>query len=81
MRARTGDWLVIRSHLQPVTAGAGAMIGKRGVARTEVGQNGTVMVEGELWLAHTADGEVIIQPGRPVEVVAVDGLHLTVRPE
>ena len=73
--------LVIRTHLTPVFSGANAMVGKTGVAKTDVGEAGTVLVEGELWLAQAAEGEILIPAGRRIQVVAIEGLHVTVRVE
>jgi membrane protein implicated in regulation of membrane protease activity len=46
----------------------------------EVRDNGLVFVNGELWQARTAGGEVL-RPGERVRVESLDGLTLTVRPE
>jgi membrane-bound serine protease (ClpP class) len=45
----------------------------------EVRDNGLVYVNGELWQAHTPDGEEL-RPGEKVRVESLDGLVLTVRP-
>src|SRR5947209_6169719 len=55
------------------------LIGAVGVVRSELGPDGTIFVQGELWQAHNANG--VIQAGRAVRVVGVDGLRLTVRAE
>lgn len=54
-------------------------VGRRGFAKTEIAPRGKVRVQGETWSAVTASGGAIA-PGEAVEVVAVEGLVLTVRP-
>jgi membrane-bound serine protease (ClpP class) len=61
---------------RPVTSGTTGMVGIQGVAR---GGN-VVAVRGELWTAHTTDGEPLM-PGEEVVVEGVEGgLTLRVRP-
>jgi membrane-bound serine protease (ClpP class) len=70
--------LVARSHgLKPVV-GQEALIGQIGRAKTELNPDGTVWLESALWEATVEGGPVAA--GERVEVVRVDGLHLTVRP-
>jgi membrane-bound serine protease (ClpP class) len=70
--------LVAKSHnLKPVT-GQEALIGQRGRAQTPLDPNGLVFVDGALWDATATDGP--IPKDARVEVLGVDGLHLTVRP-
>jgi membrane-bound serine protease (ClpP class) len=60
---------------RPVTSGPAAMVGKRGYARG----SDVVAVAGELWTAHTADGEPLT-PGEEVVVEEIEkGLVLRVR--
>jgi membrane-bound serine protease (ClpP class) len=73
--------MVFRTQRRPAYSGREALIGGRGVARTEVGSDGTVLVEGELWQASANDPSNPILEGQRVRVVSVDGLHLTVRPD
>ncbi len=61
---------------RPVEVGAQLIAGSVG----EVRDNGLVFVNGELWQARTAGGEVL-HPGERVRVESLDGLTLTVRPE
>lgn len=72
---------IIRAHRRPPYSGREGLIGQAGVARTAVGTDGTVFVEGELWQASSSDDEHHIPAGARVRVVSIDGLHLTVRPE
>ena len=59
----------------PVQVGAHTLVGAQG----EVRRDGLVFLNGELWQAHTKDGSRLV-PGQQVEVEAVEGLELTVRP-
>ncbi len=69
--------LVVRTHRTQVTTGAEGMVRKHAVARTELAPRGKVFVHGELW---DAISEAPAAAGQPVEVVAVDGMTLRVRP-
>ena len=69
--------LVLRAHRERVTTGTEAMIGEIGVARTNVGSDGTVFVHGELWNARATTQ---IAEGSRVRVSAVDGLRVIVEP-
>jgi membrane-bound serine protease (ClpP class) len=70
--------LVARSHgLKPVV-GREALIGQVGRARTVLSPDGMVWVESALWAATAEGGEIPV--GARVEVIAMDGLRLTVRP-
>ena len=60
---------------RPVTGSAG-MIGRVAVARSALGPEGQVQVDGEIWRAVSEGG--VIPAGEKVRVTAVDGLTLTV---
>jgi membrane-bound serine protease (ClpP class) len=64
-------------YRRPVT-GRSNLLGRHAVVRAPLAPRGLVFVEGELWSARTA-GDAI-PAGATVEVVAVDGLCLDVRP-
>jgi membrane-bound serine protease (ClpP class) len=66
---------VIAVRRRPVEVGVQSLVGARGIARGD----GYVAVKGELWRASRANGEPL-HSGEPVEVIAVDGLSLVVRP-
>ena len=68
--------LSLRTLRRRPTTGREGMIGARGTAKTALAPKGTVDVHGELW---NAVGDAPIAAGDPVEVVAIDGLQLTVR--
>jgi membrane-bound serine protease (ClpP class) len=69
--------LVVRTHREPVPTGLAGLVGERGVARGPLHPSGRVFVHGELW---AAVAEVGVPADAPVEVVAVDGMTLRVRP-
>jgi membrane-bound serine protease (ClpP class) len=69
--------LVVRVHGSQVTTGAEGLIHKHGVVRIPIEGEGKVFVHGELWHA-IANQPIAV--GEAVEVVAVDGMTLTVRP-
>jgi membrane-bound serine protease (ClpP class) len=63
-----------------VRGGPEELIGRPGVVRAELDPTGQVFVQGALWRARTAAPETTLAAGRRVEVEAVEGLTLTVRP-
>ncbi|MCC7368919.1 MAG: nodulation protein NfeD [Chloroflexi bacterium] len=72
--------LVSRSqHLKPA-AGAEALIGQVGRVRSPLTPAGMVFVDGALWEATAEGGGDPIPAGARVEVLALDGLLLRVRP-
>jgi membrane-bound serine protease (ClpP class) len=70
---------IIRSRRRKVVTGREALLGATGVVRSDVlpGQQGIVLVQGELWKAVAADAR--IGRGEQVVVESVDGLVLRVR--
>jgi membrane-bound serine protease (ClpP class) len=69
--------LVARSQRARASQGAEGMIGAIGVARGRLAPVGPVLVRGEYW---TAESDEVVDAGAGVEVTAVDGLRLRVRP-
>jgi membrane-bound serine protease (ClpP class) len=68
--------LVVRTHRAQVATGVEGLVGRRGVARTELSPAGSVFVHGEIWAARAED---TVPAGEEIEVVAVDGMRLRVR--
>jgi membrane-bound ClpP family serine protease len=66
---------------QPVRGGTEEMIGGTAEARTTIDPSGQAWMRGTLWSARLADGAEPVQAGSRVEVEAVDGLTLVVRPQ
>jgi len=56
------------------------MIGRKGVAVTNLAPDGYVLVQGERWQAGIAEGGMPIGQGEAICVGAINGLKLTVRP-
>ncbi|MHA1606753.1 MAG: NfeD family protein [Candidatus Freyarchaeota archaeon] len=56
-----------------------SIIGKKGVAKTDVAPKGLVNVEGELWSARVK-GKPYVMKGEDVEVIGYEGLTLVVKP-
>ncbi len=69
----------LRAQRLPIHMGPETVLGKTGIARTDIGLTGQVQVESELWTAETAEDSPSIRKGDKVKVVEVRGVHLTVR--
>ena len=68
----------LRAQLLPVRAGRETMLGQRVPALARIdAQGGRVFVEGETW---NAVSDTPVEPGRPVEIVSINGLTLKVKP-
>ncbi len=72
---------MMRSLRRPAPTPIERLVGQTGVAKTEIGEDGTVFVAGELWSASAVDPAAPIPPERKVRIVAAQGLRLTVQPE
>jgi membrane-bound serine protease (ClpP class) len=66
----------VRAMMKPSVTGPEGMIGRLAVARSALGPDGQVQVDGEIWRAVAEGGA--IPAGEKVRVTAVDGLTLTV---
>jgi membrane-bound serine protease (ClpP class) len=71
--------IAVRAQHVPIRTGEESMIGRKGVARTDLAPKGSVQVGGELWTAELEEGGAKIPAGARVEVVKVEGLRLIVR--
>ncbi|HYR96637.1 MAG TPA: nodulation protein NfeD [Candidatus Binatus sp.] len=69
--------LVVRAQRARPSLGVEGMVGEVGVARGRLAPAGTVLVRGEYW---TAESDDVVHDGERVQVTAVDGLRLRVRP-
>lgn len=67
----------VRALRNPYIAGRDAIVGHVGEARTDLDPKGQIFVNGALWTATSISGR--IEKGEKVDVVAMDGLKLTVR--
>lgn len=70
----------IRAQLRPVEVGREALVGRSGETRTQLSPTGMVHVSGELWSAILEDDSETLEAGQRIEVIAIDGLRLRVRP-
>lgn len=69
----------VRAQRLPIRAGRETMLGKVTSAAERIdAAQGKVFVEGEWW---NAVSETPIESGQPVEIVAIDGLKLKVKPK
>ena len=71
--------IAVRAQRTPIRTGEESMIGRTGVARTELNPKGSVQVGGELWSAELEEGSPKLKVGTRVEVIRVDGLRVIVR--
>lgn len=69
--------LGIRALKNPYIAGREGVVGHVGEARTDLDPKGQIHVDGALWSATSESGR--IARGEKVDVIAMDGLRLTVR--
>ena len=69
----------IRAQKVPIRTGHESLIGRVGVARSDLNPNGTVQMAGELWTAETETGEAPIPAGTRVEVLRAEGVRVYVR--
>ncbi len=69
--------LALYAQRRKPISGREGMIGEKGVVKTRLSPQGTILVHGELWKAVSLNGE--IEEGESVEVVGIDGLTLKVR--
>jgi membrane-bound serine protease (ClpP class) len=77
-------FLLVRGLLQmranrSTTLPIATLVGAGGTAQTLIAPTGIAYAGGEAWSARSRQGE--IQPGKPLRVVAVEGLELIVEPE
>ena len=69
----------LRAQWLPVRSGSETMLGKTAPALAHIdASGGRVFVEGEYW---NATSDVPIEQGQPVEITAVEGLTLRVKPK
>lgn len=71
----------LRAQRRQATTGVEGLIGRTAVVRTRLEPRGTVAVAGELWAADLEQGAPAQDVGAEVEVVAVKGLSLLVKPK
>jgi membrane-bound serine protease (ClpP class) len=72
-------FMAVRAQSRRPTTGMEGLIDQIGRVMRDIDPVGTVRVVGEIWQAESADGKAILS-GESVEVVAIDGMRLRVRP-
>jgi membrane-bound serine protease (ClpP class) len=70
--------LAMKMRHKPVVIGTETMIGKTGIAFTDVTDSGQVKVQGELW---NAVADYPIKKGDAVRVTSINGLQLGIEKE
>ena len=69
----------LRAQMRPASVGKETMVGKVVPAAAHIdSQRGKIFIEGEYW---NAVSDLPVEPGQPVEIVAVDGLTMKVKPK
>ncbi|HEU0265649.1 MAG TPA: NfeD family protein, partial [Geobacterales bacterium] len=68
--------LSIRAYRKKPTTGMEGLVGEEGVADSDIGGQGRVLVHGEYWQASSDEP---IAAGEPVIIVAVEGMRLKVK--
>lgn len=69
----------LRAMKAPILTGQESLVGRVGIARSDIAPTGSVQVAGELWTAELIEGSEPIPAGSRVEVVRVLGIRLHVR--
>jgi membrane-bound serine protease (ClpP class) len=71
---------IVRSRFGTPTIGREYLVGSNGVAETVLEPDGVVVIDGARWRARTHRAGAI-EPGSPIEVLAVEGITLQVGPQ
>ncbi|MDP3450245.1 MAG: NfeD family protein, partial [Anaerolineaceae bacterium] len=71
--------IAVRAMKTPVITGQSALVGRSGLAVTEINPTGIVQVAGERWSAKLAEGGRPIKVDEQVEVVRTEGLKVVVK--
>lgn len=71
--------IAVRAMKTPVITGQSALVGRSGMAVTEINPTGIVQVAGERWSAKLVEGENPIKANEQVEVVRTEGLKVVVK--
>lgn len=66
---------VARTYRRPKFVGVGSLVGAHGTVYSEISPKGKVMIQGELWNAHSKEP---LAKGVEIRVVSMEGLHLGV---
>jgi membrane-bound serine protease (ClpP class) len=69
----------VRAQKAPIRTGQESLMGKTGIARSDIDPHGSAQLTGELWSAELAEGEPAISKGERVVVVQVKGIRVYVK--
>jgi len=71
--------IAVRAQRQPVRTGPPVLVGKTGLAHSDINPRGSVQIGSELWTAELVEGEPEITQGTPVVVAEMKSLHVKVK--
>jgi membrane-bound serine protease (ClpP class) len=71
--------IAVRAQRRPIRMGPPNLVGKTGLAHSDINPRGSVQIAGEMWTAELMDGEPAIIQGTPVVVAEMKSLHVKVR--
>jgi membrane-bound serine protease (ClpP class) len=72
--------IAVRAQQTPIHTGEESLVGREGIARTDLNPKGSVQLGGELWTAELENADAAkLRAGARIQVVRVDGLRLIVR--
>ena len=71
--------IAVRAMKTPVITGQSALVGRSGLAVTEINPTGIVQVAGERWSAKLAEGEAPIMVEDRIEVIRTEGVKVVVK--
>lgn len=69
----------VRAQKVPIRTGRESLVGKTGIARSDINPHGSVQLAGELWSAELAEGEPPVSKGERVEVARTAGIRVYVK--
>lgn len=69
----------VRAQKAPIRTGQESLVGKTGLARSDIAPRGSVQLAGEQWSAELDEGEEPVRKGERVVVVRAEGIRLYVR--
>jgi membrane-bound serine protease (ClpP class) len=71
--------IAVRAQKTPIRTGQESLVGKSGIARSDLMPRGSVQLAGELWSAELEEGSEPVERGERVVVVRTEGIRVLVR--